>query len=306
MVPTRRYILFGILSLGSLSKSFAQQDPLYSQYHFNQQVLNPAYTGINENTNVTFISRVQWTGIKNSPFTNTLAGQTTIAGNKVGLGAMFVQDNLGIASNFEAHFMYSYKLVWSDKILSFGLQTSFIHVNYNFADLNLKSPNDPAFQGSGDSATKPNFGTGVALMSDHYFIGISAPRLLSSNFADGITSDLRYKRHYYGSFAYLMQLNPLIKFRPSVLVRIVDGAPVSYDINAMLLLKNMFWVGAFTRSFDSAGLILQVEYKTAYRFGYNFEIPTVSGVPGRFTTHEIMLSIDLALFGEQDVFQRFF
>jgi type IX secretion system PorP/SprF family membrane protein len=301
-----RSILAVILLLFVSFSAQAQQDPLYSQYQFNQQVINPAYTGINGNTNISFISRLQWLGgVDGNPITNTLAAQTTIVNNKVGLGALFVQDKLGVANNFEAHLTYSYKISWADKIFSFGLQTGIVSVNYNFDELNLKNIDDPAFISGTQNATKPNFGAGVALMSDNFFIGLSAPRLLNSEFGDGVTSNLRYKRHFYGSIAYLLNINSVMKLKPSVLVRAVEGAPISYDINGLLLINNMIWAGAFTRNLKSVGLMFQFDYKNAYRFGYNFELPVVEGL-SQFTTHEFLLSIDLGLFGEQDVYQRYF
>jgi type IX secretion system PorP/SprF family membrane protein len=268
-------------------------------------VINPGYTGIHGNTNLSITPRLQWLGIDEHPVTNTLSGQTTFLNNKIGIGALLVQDHLGVANNFEAHLSYSYKLTWLDKTLSFGLQTGVISVNYDYTNLTFKSDSDPVFQGTGLKGTQPNFGAGIAFMSDLMFVGISAPRMLNTDFGDGVTSTLRYQRHFYGSFGYLLDINSLLKLKPSVLIRIVENTPVSYDINALLLLNNAIWAGAFTRNLESIGLIFQIDLNNAYRFGYNFELPIISGLT-RFTTHEFMLSIDLGLWGQQDVFQRYF
>lgn len=46
MNKLRNIVLLFLLIAISLSKNaFAQQDPQYSQYMFNQMVLNPAYAG---------------------------------------------------------------------------------------------------------------------------------------------------------------------------------------------------------------------------------------------------------------------
>ena len=304
-------ILVFILSLVTTFVAKSQQDPLYSQYQFNQQVINPAYSGINGNTNISVISRLQWIGnfdgstVDGNPITNSLTGSTALVNKKVGVGVMFVQDKLGVANNFEAHFSASYKIAWADKVFSFGLQTGIISVNYNFNKLNLKDLGDPAFAGGSQTGSKPNFGAGIALMSDNFFIGLSALRMINSEFGDGVTSNLRYKRHFYGSVAYLLNVNSLLKLKPSVLIRVVEGAPVSYDVNTLLMINNLFWVGAFTRNLKSVGLMFQFDYKNAYKFGYNFELPIITGL-SQFTTHEFSISIDLALFGEQDVFERYF
>ncbi len=293
---------------------FAQQDPLYSQYHFNQQVINPAYPGIHNNTNISLISRWQWVGnfkgnnVDGNPLTNSLTASTSLVQDKLGLGVMFVQDALGVASNFEAHFSAAYKISWADKVFAFGLQGGMLSVNYNLTKLTLYDPGDPAFQGGSIRAVKPNFGAGVALMSDNMYIGLSVPRLLATEFADGVTSSLRYQRHYYATAAYLLPINSVMKLRPSVLLRYVEGAPsntLSYDINALLMINNDIWAGAYTRNFKTIGLMFQIDFGDAYRFGYNLELPAVEGLT-KFTTHEFLLSIDLGLFGQQDVYQRYF
>jgi len=303
-------LLFCVYSLVFFD-SFSQQDPLFSQYHFNQLVLNPGYTGIHGNTIVSVTSRLQWifglngNRTEGNPITNTLTGQTTFLNNKVGLGVIFVQDKIGIANNFEAHITYSYKITWLDKTLSFGLQTGMVSVNYDYNKLTLKSLDDPVFQGTSLKGTKPNFGAGVAFMSDNLFMGLSAPRLLNTDFGDGITSSLRYQRHFYGSFAYLLNVNSILKLKPSVLIRVVEGAPVSYDINGLLLINNSIWAGVFTRNFKTAGLLFQMDINNTYRLGYTFEVPLITGL-AQYTTHEFMFSIDLGIWGQQDVFQRYF
>lgn len=310
-MPKVKFTILLILGCGMMfSRSYAQQDPLYSQYHFNQMVINPAYAGINNNTNITAISRLQWLGTEGSPVTNTLSGQTAISENKIGLGALFVQDKLGVANNFEAHFIYTYKINLGLKTLSFGLQTGIVSVNYSFDDLNLSTSLDPAFQSGNQTGTKPNFGTGIALLGEKFYLGVSVPRILNSKFGDGITSDLRYKRHFYGSFAYLLDLNRAVKMRPSILVRAVEGSPVSYDLSSIFLI-NDYWVGISSRNFESVGLMFQLELKSAYRLGYNFELQLTNGLTElntltQFTTHEFFISIDLALFGAQEVKQRYF
>ena len=289
--------------------AMAQQDPLYSQYQFNQLVVNPAYSGINNNTSIGLMSRIQWSGAgsgpSGAPITNTLTGQTAIAGNRMGLGVMLVQDKLGVANNFEAHASYAYKIVGADKTIAFGLQAGVVSINYDYSALNLKYPDDPEFSGGNLRASKPNFGAGFAMMSDKYFVGLSIPRLLNTEFDENVQSEFRYNRHIYGSFAYLLDISAGIKFKPSTMVRYVEGANISYDLNASFLFNNQFWGGFFTRSFSSIGGMFQADIKDEFKIGYIFEVP-IAGLPADFLTHEFMISIDFAAFGDQDVYQRFF
>ncbi|MCB0506444.1 MAG: type IX secretion system membrane protein PorP/SprF [Cyclobacteriaceae bacterium] len=295
-------LLFVFLGIG-IAK--AQQDPLTSQYMFNQLAFNPSYAGINNNANVTLNSRFQWQGFEGGPKTYTFTASTSLVGGKVGLGAALINDELGTNKNTQGQLSYSYKIQQADKTFSFGLQTGFMTVKVDDSSLNLKVSDDPFFQGNTESVTKVNFGAGVSFMSDHYFVGFSVPRLINSKFESGNINTV-YERHFYITGGYVVQVSPTIKLKPMVLLKGVKGAPLSADINVSALLINQLWVGAFTRNFNTYGLMAQFEFMNAYKIGYSFEMLSNGTEGNGLLTHEIMLSADLAIFSHQSIFQRFF
>ena len=285
--------------------SFAQQDALVTQYMFNQLAFNPSYAGINNNTNVSLNSRFQWSSFEGSPTSTFFSGSTSILDGKVGLGTTLIFDQLGSTKNTQAQISYSYKIQSADKTFSFGLQTGILNVKVDDSALNLKVADDPFFQGTVESATKVNFGAGISLMSDSYYFGISIPRLMNSKFESG-NVNIVYQRHFYFSGAYILQASPTVKLKPMVLIKGVKGAPLSVDVNLSALLLNKFWVGAFTRNFNTYGGMLQFEFMEAYKIGYSYEVLGKSLTGNGLPTNEIMLSADLAIFSHQSVFQRFF
>ncbi|MCB0495215.1 MAG: type IX secretion system membrane protein PorP/SprF [Cyclobacteriaceae bacterium] len=298
----RGVLLYISLGIGNV---FAQQDPLTSQFMYNQLAYNPSYAGINNITNITLNTRFQWQGFEGAPKTYMLTGTTSVIGGKVGLGAALIYDELGINKNTQGQLSYSYKIQQADKTFSFGLQTGFMTVKVDDAALNLKVADDPFFQGTVESATKVNFGAGASFMSDHYFIGFSVPRLINSKFETNNVS-LEYERHFYITGGYIFQVSPTIKLKPMVLIKGVKGAPLSADINVSALLLNQLWVGAFTRNFNTYGAMAQFELKNAYRIGYSFELLSEKTAGSWLPTNEIFLSADLAIFSHQSIFQRFF
>ena len=46
---------------------FAQQDPSYTLYQYNMNVINPAYAGTNETNEVNLNYRSQWVNLDGSP-----------------------------------------------------------------------------------------------------------------------------------------------------------------------------------------------------------------------------------------------
>lgn len=272
---------------------------------FNQLVFNPSYAGIHNNTIISLNSRFQWTNFEGSPTTNTISGATSIIGGKVGIGAAIILDQLGTSKNTQGQISYAYKIQQGSNTFSFGLQTGFTTLKVNDESLNLKVQDDPFFANGEASITKVNFGAGATYLTDHYMVSISVPRLINSKFESNNVS-VEYKRHFYITGAYLFELSRTFKLKPSILLKGVQGAPLSADINVSGLIMNQIWAGVFTRNFNTFGIMSQFEFMDAYKIGYSFELIgknlTGSGLP----THEIMLSADLAIFSHQSVFQRYF
>ncbi|MEK6495507.1 type IX secretion system membrane protein PorP/SprF, partial [Myroides odoratimimus] len=56
-------IVLGGLSLFSITQIYAQQDPQYTQYMYNANMINPAYAGSRGTLNVFGMYRTQWVGL---------------------------------------------------------------------------------------------------------------------------------------------------------------------------------------------------------------------------------------------------
>lgn len=286
--------------------SRAQQDPLYSQYLFNQAIINPAYSGIHNITSATLISRYQWMGLEGAPQTNTLNGHSSFFQDRIGLGVTFVNDQLGVNSNNELSLAYAYKVKFSNSVLAFGLQAGVTSFKYDYSRLEFEFMNDPAFEPSQDSFTKMNFGTGVFYTGKNYYLGASIPRMRDVQVDDGVINSNRYKRHVYLSGGYVFDQGLKVKFKPSFLVRMVDNQKASVDINASFLLNDELWIGAMTRNFNSYGANIQLNFAGRFRLGYSFELPSNALISSTFGTHEFMVGIDLAIFRGQGGNYRYF
>ncbi len=267
----------------------AQQDPLYSQYLNNPFVLNPAYAGLTNNLNLSLSYRNQWAGFEGSPKTINANGHISLLNNKMGAGLMVVSDRIGNSSINEVFGSYSYRVnISEDKILSFGLQAGFANYQIDNSKSNPFHKDDDLFMGN-FSEMKPGFGFGAILKSDNFFVGLSVPRMLRTTLeTQGLQSSL-YTQHYYLMGSYLFFLSERIRFKPSALLKLVRGAPVSIDLNASLLIYERYQAGMLTRNFNTYGIFLQALLTDSFRFGYTFEVPTGSSVGANFTSHEITL-----------------
>lgn len=279
--------------------AFAQQDPLYSQYLVNPLLINPAYTGLNNNFNAMAGYRTQWAGFDGHPQTLTVSSHTSLVNNKAGAGFSLIQDQIGVTTTTEFSASFAYKLMLEEKTFSFGMQGGLQNFRADYSKLTLSDPTDLAFSGA-ERATRINLGAGAILQSEKYLIGISIPRLLPSSLENGGQEFELYSQHFYLFGAYIHYLNEHIRLKPSFLLRGVKGAPASIDLAFNFNINAIHTAGLFTRNFNTYGVLLQTLLGKKYRFGYVFELPTNKSVGAQFTTHEITLGIVLPVFDFHD------
>jgi type IX secretion system PorP/SprF family membrane protein len=291
----KTFLLFAVCILGLHGISNAQIDPLYAQYLNNPLLINPAYSGLNNNLNAGVTYRKQWAGFDGSPTTFNVNAHTSLFDNKMGVGLIVLKDIAGVNSNTEVHGTYAYRLDLDQKFFSFGLQAGFISFKGNNNELNPYDANDPAFT-ENQNITKPSFGAGAILHSERYFFGLSVPRMLKSKMTISDIETELYSQHFYLMGAYIFYINEHIRLKPSVLLKSVKGSPLSADVNFALNFEEKYTAGIYTRNLNAYGLMAQIKFASAYRFGYAFEVPAGNSVGARFTTHELSFGLNLSLF----------
>ncbi|MEQ8582290.1 MAG: type IX secretion system membrane protein PorP/SprF [Marinoscillum sp.] len=286
----------------------AQQRPMFTQYMFNGLVLNPAYAGSHESISATALSRIQWVGIDGAPVTHTFSIHSPIPDKNIALGAVFSCDRIGVTTQSTLNLSYAYRIQMRNAMLSMGLQGGLTSSKVNYDEIGA---NDPNLQYSG-SALLPNFGLGLYLYGKRYYAGISVPTALKNswagegdaNNADGFSSV--EVPHFFGTFGFLVDLSPLVKLKPSVLVKSVGGAPVEFDFNANLILDDKLWIGVSYRSFDALSLLLDIQLSPQLKLGYAYDY-TLSELSQVTTgSHEIMLNYRFVFSKSKIVTPRYF
>jgi type IX secretion system PorP/SprF family membrane protein len=153
----------------------------------------------------------------------------------------------------------------------------------------------------------PNFGFGLFWHSPRYYVGLSAPKLLENDISDaGQVYTSREIRHYYLIAGYVVDLNRDLKLKPSIMLRSVEGAPLSLDINANLLLRERIWVGAMYRLGNGIGLMAQYQFNEQFRAGYAFDLTTTRIGAYNAGTHELMISYDFRFTKGRTISPRYF
>ena len=271
----------------------AQQDPLTAQYLNNYFIINPAYAGMTKDLNLSAGYRSQWAGFSGSPVTLNVNGHVSLAANKMGVGLNIVQDKLGSNKTTEVNAAYSYHVPLKEGVeFSFGLQAGVINFRSDYGDLQIDR-SDPKFNNV--SEYQPNFGAGVLVRSEKYFVSVAMPHMLKASGGPESLATNSYARNLYLFGGYVVPLSYRIKFRPSVLVRYVKDMNASIDYFVGIRIDDSYTIGIFTRNFNTLGFQAQLNVGNALRFMYVFELPMHSNSNLNFTSHEFMVSFRLGV-----------
>jgi len=242
--------LFGLILLlliTTVSVS-AQQDAQYTQYMYNTVSVNPAYAGSRGQISVAALHRSQWLGLDGAPTTQTFNIHSPISYKGLGLGLSIVNDKIGPTSetNFDVDFSYT---VWTstEGRLSFGLKASANLLDINFDELNQFGP-DQTLQQNIDNRLSPNIGAGIYYHTNKFYAGLSVPRFLeTSHFEESSLSTAKEQMNFYFITGYVWDLNPFLKFKPTLLTKVVQGAPLQLDLSANFMFNEKFILGGAYR-----------------------------------------------------------
>lgn len=304
-----RHILLSLLLwTGLAGTGRAQQDPLYSQYMFNTLAFNPAYAGSADVFTIMALSRHQWVGFEGAPSTQTLTFHSPLPGQSLGLGFSAMNDRVGPVRQTGAFVDFAYRIrTGADTRLAFGLKGGANLFQADLASLPTVLP-DPSLTNI-QSTILPNFGFGLFWHSSRYYVGLSAPKLLENEISstDGtVMTTSSEARHYFLIGGYVLDLGPDMKFKPSFMVRAVEGAPLSADINANFLLRERIWFGAMYRLGNAFGVMGQYQIDDQLRVGYAFDMTTTRIGAYNAGTHELMIGYDLRFVKGRTISPRYF
>jgi type IX secretion system PorP/SprF family membrane protein len=300
MRPTR-LPFFIILALVSFSGR-AQLYPVYSQYYFNELMINPAFAGAHVQFSATSTYRNQWINFPGAPKTFSLTAHSSLVGGRVGVGIMINEDKIGSYANKDLTLVYAYKLRFPKSTLSFGIQGSLYFLNADFSALNIQQ-GDPSFIPY--NLFKPNFGAGIYYNRRNFFIGFSNPYLINSKFSTSmmssdpntglptkVQSNLYQFRNYFLRSGFIAKLDQKgnVKINPSILLRAQEGAPLSLDINTSFIFYDVFSAGVSLRSGDAIISFLSLKLSEKLYFSYSFDFTTSDLAPFSSGTQELMLN----------------
>jgi type IX secretion system PorP/SprF family membrane protein len=291
------YISVLILFLTVISFSIhGQQDEQSSLYIFNPLQYNPAYAGSRGDFNATLIARNQWIGIKGAPKSQFISLNSPLTIKNMSLGMHLSNDMIGAKSRTSFYGDYAYTLNFKKgKRLNFGISGGGEQFSIDYNKLIADDPTETGYLSS-FSQLKFNAGLGLYYHSDKFYAGFSIPRVFETSLRNNsiVLSNTYTKRHYFFTAGYVLPLNSVIDLKTSLLLKAVENAPLTVDLNANLFFYKKFWIGAMYRYNESIGANIAYQLKESLMSGYSFDYP-INGLSkvNNLGSHEIMLNYSL-------------
>ena len=291
-----KFIILGLIALTAID-TYSQQDPQYTQYMYNMNVMNPAYAGSQGTLSIGMLGRTQWVGLDGAPRTITAVIHAPV-GKNVGLGFSAIADEIGPIKEQNVFADFSYTMETSEEgRLAFGIKGGFTFQDINFLRLSTNQAGDPLFTDNLNEVY-PNFGAGAFYYTDNFYAGLSMPNMLETRHFEkrgGVVSYASEKMHYFFTTGYVFDMSEDLKLKPSVMLKAVSGAPLSIDLSLNALVYEKIEFGLSWREGDSVSGLINFLIAKNMRLGYGYDY-TLTNL-GQFNTgsHEVFLLYNLDL-----------
>ena len=285
-------ILLFVLMLTAV-ESYAQQDAQFTQYMYNTININPAYAGSRGALSIFALHRTQWVGLDGAPVTNAISVNTPLNESKLGLGISLINDKIGPTHENTVSADLSYSIPTSETFkLSLGIKATANLFDLDISKLDPKDAGDASLQNY--NKFSPNIGAGVYLHSDKAYLGFSIPNFIQTNrYDDNEVSVYKEKINTYLIAGYVFDLNQDIKFKPALITKMVEGAPLQIDLSGNFMFSEKFVVGIAYRWSASLSAMAGFQVSDGLYIGYGYDKESTNLKNYNSGSHEIFLRYEI-------------
>ena len=278
----KKYFSPGIVVLMILFANviWAQQDPQYTQYMYNTQVVNPGYVGSKLHTSIGLLGRSQWVNFEGAPQTGTLTYSTPLGYlENMGIGFTMVHDEIGPSVETNLTLDYAYNLRMSEKgQLAFGIKAGIDVLNVDFSKLNIPEEGQgDIFDVNIDRKLQPQVGLGAYYFTDKFYAGLSLPNIMKTKHFDSSSID-----------------------------DIVEEAPVQWDASANFLIREKITLGASYRLNAAVSAMAGFQVNDGLFIGVGYDYQTTELETYSDGSYEVIFRFDVFKSVERIIAPRFF
>ena len=282
-------LFFAIAGSGTL---LGQQLPQFTQYMFNDFVINPAIAGTQNHYQIRTNHRFQWVGLADPPMTNSIAFYGPSEKWDMGYGGYIYNDVTGPTSRTGLTGSYAYNIAVNNNMrLSMGISFSMIQYRVDGTQLNPKDVSDPSILNMVSTSYMPDAGLGAYLYADEFYVGLSISQILNNRVKvfDYKVDDNRLKPQFNITGGYIYELNPDWDLEPMLIFKGTAPKEISFDITAKVTWQKMVWGAVSYRYTEAVAILIGYSYQDTFIFGYAYDIGITSLRNYNSGTHELMI-----------------
>lgn len=284
-------------------KGAAQYDPSFSHYWAMETSFNPAAAGKEKVVNFVGAYAMTMVGFENAPKTMYAAADMPFfaLGTYHGVGAMFMNDQIGVFSHKRFALQYALKRPLLGGVLSIGVNVGALSENMDGSKLDMERSDDPAFSSGDQTGTGIDLGVGLYFVHADWYAGVSVLHANAPLVEIGEKNELQVDRTYYLTGGYNIHLrNPFFTIHPSVLGR-TDGLNWRADVGCRVKYqyeKRMFYAGVSYSPTNSVTMLVGGNFH-GVSLGYSYEVYT-NGISFGNGSHELCVGYQTELdFGKK-------
>ena len=255
------------------NKAEAQQDPNFTLYNFNMNIINPAYAGTKDSPELNLVYRSQFLGIDDAPRTVSMAYSKNV-GRNLGIGISLINDKVFILKQTDVAVDISYKIKLSEQTkLYFGLKAGGGFTNIDLTRA-YDGGDDPLFLENQDFFN-PHVGAGIHVQNEKFYITVSTPNFLKGK---------RYEKqgnaptvaidnsHFYLGTGVNLSLSENLMVTPMFMMRNVEGVPNSYDMGAAFDIHKKVIIGMNYRVKEMISSYTLLDVSDKLKFGVAYDV----------------------------------
>ncbi len=243
--------------------TFAQTEPQFTQYMYNQYLFNPAYAGCQDCLEGSLLYRNQYLNLSDRPIqTEGFNFNAPIVRASSGIGVTLINDQIGWQRSTYLALNYDYRKTFAWGRLGIGIGAGFVQTSLNGAELRASdgdytggtvNHNDPDLPNTMQNGIAPDLSFGLYINKDEkYFAGVSINHIAFASAkinAPAGTIDLNFARNLFIMGGYDITISKKLSLMPSAIIK-TDLKQVQVDLGGTFTIINNILAGITFRGYD--------------------------------------------------------
>ena len=283
----------------------AQEEAIFNHYLISPILVNPAAAGFNDEYQLQFNARAQWTGFADAP-KNLAARVNGPVGRTFGLGVGIASESAAQLNRYKVQLDYAFRFGFGREYMgqketkvAFGFYTSFqrMTIDNSITEGPFYDPADETLENMLDGEGEFDAAFGVfGTFRENTYGGLTINNLVS-NRLDNIAGTGEAE----GIFSYYTLLlghrfildKQGINIEPSVLLRQLQNTPFQADVNVKAgFLNDQLIAGLSYRSLGAVGLLVGTKLNN-FNLYYGYDLSFQEFQRYNSGSHEVMIALSL-------------